>query len=106
MEERPDDTSPSLDGSAAPTDLSGFRLRTPGLRLLTLHFVDPAQERVFQQSYLRDNLAYIRIAHVLGAVTWAVFALLAQMVVTSGDEWDLLLRFRGGRRDRAAKVRL
>ena len=86
-------TSPQPQGSSAPADLSGFRVHTPGLRAITLRFVDPELERVFQQSYLRDNLAYIRIAHVLGAVTWALFALLAQMVVTEGDQWDLLLRF-------------
>jgi class 3 adenylate cyclase len=45
----------------------------PELRPVSLRFVDADLERRFQDQYLRDNLLYIRAAHVLAMAVWAAF---------------------------------
>jgi class 3 adenylate cyclase len=47
----------------------------PELHRVSLRFVDKAAEREFQDQYLRDNLPYIRGAHVVGIAAWAFFGL-------------------------------
>jgi class 3 adenylate cyclase len=47
----------------------------PELHRVSLRFVDKAAERRFQDQYLRDNLPYIRAAHVVGIAAWAFFGL-------------------------------
>ncbi|HXF35863.1 MAG TPA: hypothetical protein VNO17_01610, partial [Actinomycetota bacterium] len=70
----------------------GIRPR-PEIRAWSLRFVDAALEREFQDDYIRRNLPWIRLAHVFGMVTWAVFGLLAQAVLREGRADDLVLRF-------------
>jgi adenylate cyclase len=65
----------------------------PELRPLTLRFDDPSLERAFQYAYIRDNLTYIRLAHVIGIASWSVFGLLAAIVLGRGQTADLVLRF-------------
>lgn len=51
-------------------------LRTaPELHRVSLRFADKAAERRFQDQYLRDNLPYIRVAHVVAIAAWAFFGL-------------------------------
>jgi class 3 adenylate cyclase len=50
-------------------------------------------ERRFQDEYFDTNLQCIRIATVLGAVTWAAFGPLAQLVVQEGLARDALIRY-------------
>jgi adenylate cyclase len=47
----------------------------PELRRMSLRFADEAAERGFQDQYFRDNLPYIRGAHVVGIAAWAFFGL-------------------------------
>jgi adenylate cyclase len=47
----------------------------PELHRVSLRFVDKAAERRFQDQYLRDNLPYIRGAHVVAIAAWAFFGL-------------------------------
>ncbi len=47
----------------------------PELRRASLRFADKAAERRFQDQYLRDNLSYIRGAHVVAIAAWAFFGL-------------------------------
>ncbi|HEY5987199.1 MAG TPA: adenylate/guanylate cyclase domain-containing protein, partial [Streptosporangiaceae bacterium] len=47
----------------------------PELHRVSLRFVDKAAERRFQDQYLRDNLPYIRAAHVVAIAAWAFFGL-------------------------------
>jgi hypothetical protein len=54
-----------------PSPLRRFFEQAPELRPLTLRFVDPGVEAGFQDAYFRDNLSYIRLAHVLGVAIWA-----------------------------------
>ena len=42
---------------------------------MSLRFVDKAAERRFREQYLRDNLSYIRAAHVVAIAAWAFFGL-------------------------------
>ena len=65
----------------------------PEIRAWSLRFGDAALEREFQDDYIRRNLPWIRLAHVFGIVTWAVFGLLAQAVLREGRAEDLVLRF-------------
>jgi class 3 adenylate cyclase len=67
--------------------------RAPELRPFSLRFTDPALEERFRMSYIRDNLVFIRLAHVLGIFAWAVFGLLAPLVLEEGERADLILRF-------------
>ena len=52
-------------------------------------------ERDFEANFFRDNLSYIRLAYVLGAVVWAMFGVLAQVggIIEDGRTADLVLRF-------------
>jgi class 3 adenylate cyclase len=45
------------------------------LRTLSLHFTDAGLERKFQEQYFRDNIGYVRTAHVIAIVGWAFFGL-------------------------------
>ena len=49
--------------------------RSPELNRVSLRFADKAAERRFQDQYFRDNLPYIRTAHVVGIAAWAFFGL-------------------------------
>lgn len=58
-----------------------FLRQEPELHPITLRFVDQRLGDSFQRDYFRDNLPYIRIAHVLGIFMWAVFGILARYLV-------------------------
>jgi class 3 adenylate cyclase len=58
-----------------------FRDQAPEIRPWSLKFNDEWLERRFQDEYFDTNLQYIRIATILGAVTWAVFGPLVPLVV-------------------------
>jgi len=45
------------------------------LRPLSLRFTDAGLERGFQEQYFRDNIAYVRTAHVIAIVGWAFFGI-------------------------------
>jgi hypothetical protein len=45
------------------------------LRSLSLRFADAGLERGFQEQYFRDNIGYVRTAHVIAIVGWAFFGL-------------------------------
>jgi class 3 adenylate cyclase len=62
-----------------------FLDQAPELRAWSLKFKDEWLERRFQDTYFDANIQYIRIATFLGAVTWAAFGPLAQMVVEGDD---------------------
>jgi class 3 adenylate cyclase len=47
----------------------------PELHRVSLRFSDKAAERRFQDQYFRDNLPYIRAAHVVLIAAWAFFGL-------------------------------
>lgn len=49
---------------------------------------------MFQDQYFRDNLGYIRTAHVLAIVAWAFFSVLAGPPV--GQGWRLVINLVGG----------
>ena len=76
-----------------PSPLRRFFEQAPELRSLTLRFVDPAIETRFQDAYFRDNLAYIRLAHLLGVALWAVFWLLARRALDAERGLDTFIRF-------------
>ena len=71
-----------------------FLEQAPEINTFTLRFHDGEREGMFQRSYFRDNLSYIRLAHVLGIISWAAFALLARSVIDDrGEALDLAVRF-------------
>lgn len=78
-----------------PRPLRRFFKQAPELHPVTLRFVDPEMGRSFQDAYFRDNLPYIRLAHVLAVVVWAAFGLLARYLLEDGrgGTADLVLRF-------------
>ncbi len=63
------------------------------MRPISLRFVDPALEETFQESYFRESLPYVRLAHILGIGLWAVFGFLADIVIVGDQETDLLIRY-------------
>jgi class 3 adenylate cyclase len=67
--------------------------RTTEIRPFSLRFTDPAREASFRASYFRDNIRFIRLAHVLGIAAWAMFGLMASLVLDEGQRTDLMLRF-------------
>ena len=78
----------------APRPLRRFWEQAPELRPLSLRFRDRTIEQTFQAAYFRDNLSYVRLAHVLGVALWAVFAVLARFLLDEGEGTaDLVLRF-------------
>ena len=90
-ERRPGDHRNEL--RLVPSPLRRFFEQAPELRSLTLRFVDPGVEARFQGAYFRDNLSYIRLAHVLGVVIWAVFWALAWTSLRSERGLDAFIRF-------------
>ena len=90
-ERRPGDHRNEL--RLVPSSLRRFFEQAPELRSLTLRFVDPGVEARFQDAYFRDNLSYIRLAHVLGVVIWAVFWALAWTSLRSERGLDAFIRF-------------
>ncbi|MGH2678903.1 MAG: adenylate/guanylate cyclase domain-containing protein [Actinomycetota bacterium] len=71
-----------------------FLDQAPELRPWSLKFKDEWLERRFQDTYFDENLQYIRIATFLGAVTWAAFGPLAQLVVEEeGITRELVIRY-------------
>ncbi len=77
-----------------PSPVRRFLDEAPELRPFSLRFRDPETERTFQAAYFRDNLTYLRLAHLLGIGVWAAFALLARyLLVDGGGTADLVLRF-------------
>ncbi|MEX2274689.1 MAG: adenylate/guanylate cyclase domain-containing protein [Actinomycetota bacterium] len=70
-----------------------FVAPAPEMRPWLLRFVDPQTERRFQDAYFRDNLQYVRVAHVFGIATWILFGLLALLVLENDVEIDSLLRY-------------
>jgi hypothetical protein len=49
-----------------PSPVRRFLDEAPALRPVSLRFKDPETERTFQTAYFRDNLTYLRLAHLLG----------------------------------------
>lgn len=49
-------------------------------------------ERRFQEAYLRDNLSFIRFAHVMGMVVWLLFWPLTRTVLQDAWATDLVIR--------------
>jgi class 3 adenylate cyclase len=78
-----------------PRPLRRFFSQAAELHPVTLRFVDPELGRSFRDAYFRDNLLYIRLAHVLGIVVWAVFGILALYLLEDGrgGTADMVLRF-------------
>ena len=77
-----------------PSPVRRFLDEAPALRPFSLRFRDPETERAFQTVYFRDNLTYLRLAHLLGIGTWAAFAILARYLLTNGGGTaDLVIRF-------------
>jgi class 3 adenylate cyclase len=78
-----------------PRPLRRFFKQAPELHPITLRFVDQRLGDSFQRDYFVDNLPYIRLAHVLGIIMWAVFGLLARYLVhnDASGTLDLVLRF-------------
>jgi class 3 adenylate cyclase len=71
-----------------------FLDQAPEVRPWSLKFKDDWLERRFQDTYFDTNLQYIRIATVLGAVTWAAFGPLALLVVEEeGIVRDAIIRY-------------
>lgn len=70
-----------------------FLDQAPELRPWSLKFKDDWLERRFQDTYFEANIQYIRIATFLGAVTWALFGPLAQLVVEEGFVEDAVIRY-------------
>jgi class 3 adenylate cyclase len=74
--------------------LRSFVDEAPELRPWSLKFKDAWLERRFQDAYFDTNIQYIRIATVLGAVTWAALGPLAPLVVQGGSlARDALIRY-------------
>ncbi|HEX6399857.1 MAG TPA: adenylate/guanylate cyclase domain-containing protein [Actinomycetota bacterium] len=74
--------------------IRAFIEQAPELRPWSLTFRDPWLEQRFQDTYFDANLQYIRIAAILGAITWAAFGPLAQLVVTNDAiVWDSIIRY-------------
>ena len=59
--------------------------QAPELRPWSLKFKDGWLEQRFQDEYFDTNLQYIRIATILGAITWAALGPLAPLVVQEGS---------------------
>jgi class 3 adenylate cyclase len=77
-----------------PSPVRRFLDEASALKPFSLRFRDPEAERAFQAVYFRDNLTYLRLAHLLGIGTWAAFALLARYLLTNGGGTaDLVIRF-------------
>ena len=77
-----------------PSPVRRFLDEAPELRAFSLRFDDPETERAFQAVYFRDNLTYLRLAHLLGIGVWAAFTLLARYLLEDGGGTaDLVLRF-------------
>lgn len=70
-----------------------FRDQAPEIRPWSLKFKDEWLEQRFQDEYFDTNLQYIRIATILGAITWAAFGPLAQLVVKEGLFRDAVIRY-------------
>ena len=70
-----------------------FLDQAPEVRPWSLKFKDEWLELRFQDAYFDANLQYIRIATFLGAVTWAAFGPLAQLVVKQGLVRDVVIRY-------------
>jgi adenylate cyclase len=74
--------------------LRSFLDEAPELRPWSLKFKDAWLERRFQDAYFDTNIQYIRIATVLGAITWAALGPLAPLVVREGSlARDALIRY-------------
>ena len=74
----------SLDHERSLTVLRAvrnFRDQAPEIRPSSLKYKDEWLEQRFQDEYFDTNLQYIRIATILGAITWAVFGPLVPLVV-------------------------
>ncbi len=91
----PPDARPGAAGRILRSPFGRFLEHAPELHPGTLRFRDVAMERDFEANFFRDNLPYIRLAYVLGAVVWATFGVLAQVggIIEDGRTADLVLRF-------------
>jgi len=77
-----------------PSPVRRFLDEASALRPFSLRFRDQTAEPAFQAAYFRDNLTYLRLAHLLGIGTWAAFAVLARyLLVNGGGTADLVIRF-------------
>jgi class 3 adenylate cyclase len=78
-----------------PRPLRRFFKQASELHPVTLRFVDPEMGRSFHEAYFRDNLPYIRLAHVLAVAVWAAFGPLARYLLEDGrgGTEDLVLRY-------------
>jgi class 3 adenylate cyclase len=73
--------------------LRGFIAQAPELKPWSLTFRDPLVEARYADEYFDANLLYIRAATLLGAVAWAAFGPLADLVVEEGLFWDRVIRY-------------
>jgi class 3 adenylate cyclase len=76
-----------------PRTLDRFLERSVEMRPVSLRFVDPSLERAFQVAYFRESLPYLRLAHVMGIVLWAVFGFLADIEIAGDLGTDLVIRY-------------
>ncbi len=60
---------------------------------MSLRFRDAALEAGFQDHFFETSVPYVRLALVLGIGLWAIFGGLALLVIRSGVQGDLLLRY-------------
>ena len=68
--------------------------QAPELAPWSLKFRDELLERRYQDAYFDANIQYIRVATVLGAIAWASFGPLAQLVVQErGLFWERVVRY-------------
>jgi adenylate cyclase len=96
MNARRSSSDRSLDRRRAwfvPRTLQRFLEQSTEMRPISLRFVEPSVETAFQAAYFRESLPYIRLAHVMGIVLWAVFGFLADIEIAGDLGTDLLIRY-------------
>ena len=93
MERDPRGSTPRNELRLVPSPLRRFLEQAPELRSLTLRFVDPSTEARFQDAYFADNLAYVRLALLLGVALWTVFWVLAWNALDEEQGLDAFIRF-------------
>ena len=77
------------EGGGPVVSSSASRFHLPSLR-----FADAGLERRFQEQYFRDNVGYVRSAHVIAIGAWAFFALFGGPA--QGHESRLIINLAAG----------
>jgi class 3 adenylate cyclase len=60
---------------------------------LTLRFTDDALEAAYQHEHYRDVIASVRVAHVLGIVSWVVWGLIIRQFAPDQPAADFYVRY-------------